>query len=179
MVSRLPGMVRLLTGGTVGAAVMSGVGLPAGALIGAVAGAVVVQALTAVRSRRSGRDNGAALSLPRPLRVVGQIVLGALAGSFLTVQTLVSVGQAAPVLVLYVSVLLASTVALGRVLVTRYGVDPSTAVLAAAPGGISELLVSAQEQGAAMQVVLTIHMFRVLVVVLGVLPVMLSVLAAR
>ena len=54
----------------------------------------------------------------------------------------------------------------------RYDVDPLTAVLACAPGGVSEIAITASQLGAEVGIVLAIHTVRVLAVVLLVLPVL-------
>lgn len=167
-------------GGFLGASVLTLLHIPAGALIGAVSGAMAVNALSERRFPRRKRHRRAARThsraLPRPLRITGQVLLGVIAGSQLTADTLgLLLGALAPVLG-YVAVLLGSTVLLARYLFTRHRIDPLTAVMSAAPGGVSELLISAQRQGADLHVVLTIHMFRVLVVVLVVLPVLILTL---
>lgn len=172
----------MLAGGFLGASVLTLLHAPAGALIGAVSGAMAVNALSERRSARRKkhrRVSGTHIrALPRPLRVTGQVLLGVIAGSQLTGDTLgLLLGALAPVLG-YVAALLGSTVLLARYLFIRHRIDPLTAVMSAAPGGVSELLVSAQRQGADLHVVLTIHMFRVLVVVLVVLPILILTLEA-
>jgi membrane AbrB-like protein len=118
-------------------------------------------------------------ALPAPVRVIGQVILGVLAGERLNTQTLTTLLHSLLPVVLSVVLMLLLTMALARYLVVRRNVDPLTAVMSAAPGGISVLAITAQRQGAVMHVVLAIHLFRVLVVVLVVLPLVLQWLRAQ
>ena len=144
---------------------------------------MVVNALVARRLSKQKKQRGTSAThirvLPRPLRVTGQILLGIIAGSQLTVYTLEQLfGVLVPMLG-YVVALLTSTIVLARYLFIKFGIDPVTAVISAVPGGLSEILPFAQGQGAQLHAVLTIHMFRVLVVVLIVLPIMILNLDIR
>ncbi|WP_404287394.1 AbrB family transcriptional regulator [Glutamicibacter arilaitensis] len=173
----------LLAGGFLGATVFTLLQIPAGALVGSVGGAMVVNALVARRLSKQKKQRGTSAThiraLPRPLRITGQVLLGVIAGSQLTVYTLEQLfGVLIPMLG-YVVALLASTILLARYLFIKFGIDPVTAVISAMPGGLSEILPFAQRQGAQLHAVLTIHMFRVLVVVLIVLPIMILNLDIR
>lgn len=173
----------LLGGGLVGGTILTLLQLPAGALIGSVLGAIMVNRLgdrhferrllrASIEDSVSDRIRG----LPGSMRVTGQVLLGVFAGARLSMETLQRLAFSALPVTLSVVVLLGLTMALARYLFRRHQIDPLTAVMAAAPGGISELAVAAQRQGAAMHVVLTVHLFRVLVVVLVVLPVLILVI---
>ncbi|NOJ60061.1 hypothetical protein HMI57_09170 [Arthrobacter sp. 260] len=169
----------LLLGGSTGATVLTLLHIPAGALIGAVLGAMVVNGLGDRRVARSARWPSTVeriRGLPGPVRVTGQALLGVMAGARLSLETLQSLAVSALPVTLSVVLLLGLTMVLARYLFSRHRVDPLTAVMAAAPGGISELSVAAAKQGAAMHVVLTVHLFRVLVVVLVVLPILIFVI---
>ena len=179
--------VILLAGGFGGAALLTLVHIPAGALIGAVLGSMSVNKMTELSRRRrveplpvcEARAAPAVSSrrLPAVVRIVGQVLLGVMAGARLDSQTLSLLAAALLPLLAAVITLLGITMALARYLFLRHGIDPVTAVMAAAPGGVSELAVAAQREGAVMHVVLAFHLFRVLLVVLVVLP--LVVLAVR
>ncbi|WP_130451510.1 AbrB family transcriptional regulator [Zhihengliuella halotolerans] len=171
----------LLGGGLAGGSLLALLQVPAGALIGAVLGAMAVNRLADVVVRRSqarsSPESGRRRQrqLPAMVRIVGQILLGVLAGAQLDGETLGLLLRALGPVIAAVLVMLGCSVLLARYLVCRHHVDPLTAVMAVAPGGISELAVAAQRQGARMHVVLAIHMFRVLVVVLVVLPFLLFI----
>lgn len=182
----------LLAGGVAGALILTFLQVPAGALIGAVIGSVSANRLgdlPAARTRRrreaaaaSGLGSiapGRVRTLPGLVRIAGQVLLGVMAGTRLNGETLRVLANAAVPIATAVVVMLAVSVLLARFLIQFHRIDPVTAAMAAAPGGISELAGSAQRRGADMHVVLTIHLFRVLVVVLGVLPLMLFMLEQR
>jgi uncharacterized protein len=158
----------LLAGAAVGAWVCTLLGLPAGTLIGAVVGSAVVN--------RSALMPAGARPLPVPIRVVGLALLGCAAGVRLDADTLSALGHIALPLVASILALVALDLVLAVVLVRRYDVDPLTAVLACAPGGLSEIAVTGAQLGAQMGVLLAIHTVRVLAVVLLVLPVLVAVL---
>ena len=167
--------IVLLLGGLVGAGVLTLLRVPAGALIGSVLGAMAVNKIrdSVSRGATTGASPRAARSLPRGIRVIGQVLLGVLAGARLDQDTLSTLIRSLLPVVAAVVLMLAASLVLARYLVRHRDVDPLTAVMAAAPGGISELAITAQQQGARMHVVLTVHLFRVLVVVLLVLPALL------
>jgi uncharacterized protein len=158
----------LLAGGAVGAAVFTLLGLPAGTLIGAVVGSALANR---VRVSSSGP-----LPLPAPVRVVGLALLGCAAGVRLDAHTLTALGHIALPLAGALAALVALNLLLAVVLVRRYDVDPLTAILACAPGGLSEIAVTGSQLGAQMGVLLAIHTVRVLAVVLLVLPLLVAVL---
>lgn len=163
----------LLAGGTAGAAALTAVHLPAGPLVGAVVGSALVR-----RYGESVRPDGR-WTLPSPVRLVGLVLLGCVAGVRLDADTLRTLGRIALPLGGAVVALLLVNVAVATVLVRRYRIDPVTAVFACAPGGVSELAVTAQEKGARLEVVLAVHMVRVITVVLVVLPLLVLVLGHR
>ena len=170
----------LLAGGSAGATLLTLLQLPAGALIGSVAGSMAVNGVAdaIARRRAPAGETPTRVRLPRAVRIVGQVLLGVLAGARLGAETLQTLAiSAVPVLVAVV-LLLGLSMLLARYLFSRHGVDPLTAVMATAPGGISELASVAEQRGAAMHIVLAIHLFRVLVVVLVVLPIVLLILRA-
>lgn len=158
----------LLVGGAAGAAALTTLRVPAGALIGAVVGSALVN-----RARRSSVD---AEGLPAPVRTVGLILLGCTAGVQLETTTLLTLAHVAVPLVASIVVLLLLDLALAVVLARRYEIDPLTAVLACAPGGVTEIAVTASRLGARLGPVLAIHTVRVLAVVLLVLPALVATL---
>jgi membrane AbrB-like protein len=160
------GSVKLLAAGAAGAAALTLLHVPAGTILGAVVGSAIANG-----TRPSG-------SLGRPLVVIGLVLLGASAGASLrasSVETLI--GITAP-LVASILGLLALDVLLALYLHRRHGVDRVTALYACAPGGLSELVLAAETDGARLQMVVAVHVVRILVVVVVALPLLVIVLGA-
>ena len=151
-------------GGLVGATLLVLLNVPAGGIIGAVAGSA---ATSGFRSRPPP---------PYGVRVVGLVLLGCAAGVRLDIQTLETLWHLIVPLFVAVGLLLALDVGLATVLVHRYSVDPVTALLACAPGGVSEMSVLADEANARTGIVIAIHVVRVATVVLVALPLLLLLL---
>lgn len=152
---------------TAGAALLTLLRVPAGALVGAVLGSAVAS----VRSRTGG--------YPRGLRVGGMVLLGCAAGAQVTSESLPTLlAMLAPTL-LGVAVLLVLDVGLALILHYRFGLDIPTALLACAPGGVSEIASIAAEVGAKSGIVVSIHVLRVLLVVLIALPLVVGILGAQ
>ncbi len=155
-------LARLLAGALTGALVFTVLRVPAATVVGSVVGSVVVN-----------RWRPAVFHHPLPvkaLRTVGLVLLGCVAGARLDAETLRTIAGLAVPLLTGVALLLVLELALAALLIVRYGVDAVTAVLAFAPGGLSEITLTADEMGARMSVVLAVHMVRVLAVVLVLLP---------
>jgi uncharacterized protein len=161
---RAPAGALAVGGGLVGATLLVLLNVPAGGIVGAVAG-------SAVAAGFRGR--------PPPaygVRVVGLVLLGCAAGVRLDMQTLETLVHLIVPLLVAVGLLLALDVGLATVLVRRYAVDPVTALLACAPGGVSEMSVLADEANARTGIVIAIHVVRVATVVLVALPLLLLLL---
>lgn len=154
--------IYFLGGGVAGAIVLSLLGVPAGALIGAVVGSALVNR-TPLRA-----DEG----LPVAVRVAGLMMLGTVAGGQLDPAALSTLFALSISIIVMVVALIGLDLLLARVLVKRYGLDPVTAVLACAPGGLSEVAAISQVLGARTGIILAIHTVRILVVVLVVLPIL-------
>lgn len=162
--------VTVLLASAACAGVLTLLRLPAGPLIGAVIGAAAVNR---VRPEQDARP------LPAWVRVTGLVLLGCVAGARLDLSTLESlVRMALPLLAAIIGLLVLDLV-LAWVLVRHYDVDALTAVMACAPGGVSEIAFTAAQAGARMGVVLAIHGVRVLVVVTVALPLLLIWVAER
>lgn len=148
----------LLAGGAAGGVLLTLLHVPAGAIVGAVIGSA------AVNGTVPGRP------LARPVRMSGLVVLGCIAGARLTPDSIRQLLLLVGPLVVGALLLLVLDVLLARLLSRRYGVDPVTALFACAPGGVSEVVVVAEQAGAQVDVVVAIHLVRVLFVVLVALP---------
>ncbi|MGH3344157.1 MAG: AbrB family transcriptional regulator [Carbonactinosporaceae bacterium] len=163
----LPPGLLALGGGSAGAALLVLLHVPAGGIVGAVAGSAAVSGLRAHTPP------------PRAVRIVGMVLLGCAAGVRLEAHTLRTLfGLVVPLLVA-VAVLLVVDVLLAVLLTRRYGVDPATALLACAPGGVSEIAVLAHTSGARVGIVVAVHVVRVITVVVVALPLLLAVLGRR
>ncbi|WP_193312838.1 AbrB family transcriptional regulator [Georgenia subflava] len=166
---RVAGVVRVLVGASAGAALLSVLGVPAGVLLGSVLGAALANRAVPGLS---------VVQMPRGVRVVGFVLLGCVTGVQLEPAALATLGHVIGPLLGAVAVLLCLNIVLALVLVRRYDVDPMTAVLATAPGGVSEIVGVAMDRGARISLVLAVHSVRVLVIVLIALPLLLAYLSA-
>ncbi|EST38735.1 hypothetical protein N566_05830 [Streptomycetaceae bacterium MP113-05] len=159
-------VARLLAGALTGALVLGLLRVPAATVVGAVVGSALVN-----RWRPAAFDH----VLPvRALRTVGMVLLGCVAGARLDAETLWTIAGLAVPLLTGVALLLLLEMLLAALLITRYGIDAVTAVLAFAPGGLSEITLTAREMGARMSLVLAVHVARVLAVVLLLLPILVA-----
>ena len=159
--------VLIVAAATVGAALLTLLRVPAGALVGAVLGSAVAS----ISTRKGG--------FPRGLRVGGMVLLGCAAGAQVSSESLPTLlAMLAPTL-LGVVVLLVLDVALALVLHRRFGLDLPTALLPCAPGGVSEMASISAEAGAKSGIVASIRVLRVLLVVLITLPLVVGVLGAQ
>ncbi len=129
-------------------------GVPAGALIGAMVGVATIGLLGAPTV---GSGN--------LLRFAAFVVIGWELGSQVTKETLESVRQAAvPILVVVGGLLIAS--GLLALLLRGAGLDPVTAFLAASPGGLSQMAALSTEFGANPVLVSVVHLIRIVTVLL-------------
>lgn len=167
-VAAVVGILRVLAGAAVGAYVLHLLRVPAGILLGAVIG-------SALANRAIPRTR--AVTMPRGVRVVGFVVLGALTGVRLEAEALRVLGRIALPVLGAVAVLLLVNILLALVLVRRYKVDAMTAVLATAPGGLSEIVGVSMDWGARTSLVVAIHSVRVMVIVLVALPLLVAFLS--
>jgi uncharacterized protein len=162
-------LAPLLTGSGLGL-LLTWLQLPAGALVGAVVGSALVA------DGRAARDRPGRRRLDAAVRVGGMVLLGCVSAARLDQDTLRSMLRICGPVFSGVVVLLALNVVLARWLVRRHGIDPTTAVLACAPGGFSELSVMAVREGADVGTVAVVHVCRVLIVVLALVPILVLVL---
>ena len=175
-IERSAEVVLLLLAGLAGAAALTLLSLPAGALVGSVVGAFGGSRLLLALRLHAGRDfsdNRSSVNVPRGIHVIGQVILGVVAGAQLSHEGLMALVTALPLILVSVAIVLLTSLIMARHLVRRHNVQPVTAIVATAPGGLSELAASAQSRGADISIVLLIHVVRVLVVVLIALPLVL------
>jgi len=151
-----PRVAALLGGAAVAGLAADAVNVPAGALLGALAGAFLVNvAWPGPRLARAFRTSGKALS---------GTVIGL---TFTPAMLAVAIGLA-PVVVLGVGALILTGLGMSVVLHRRFGWDVPTALYACTPGGLSELAATSEDVGANTQVVIAVHTVRVVaIVVLG------------
>ena len=147
----------LLTGGVAlaGAAIATGLRLPAGPLLGAMlgVGALRMSELPAV-------------DIPDWGRFLIYSAVGWLLGLSFSPQTPEVLRQALVPVLVTVGAFLVFGFLLAVALRAFAGLDTWTAVLAAAPGGIAQMGVLASTTGAVVPVVMTVHVLRILSVVL-------------
>ena len=155
-----------LLAGAAGGLLLTWLRVPAGTLVGAVLGSAAA---------------GGVVNAPRHpvqgwLRTAGLVLIGCVSAARLDGESLETMARIALPVLGAVVLLLVLNAALARWLIERHGIDPATAVLACAPGGLSELSVLAVTERADVSTVTVIHLVRVLLVVLVVLPALVFVL---
>jgi uncharacterized protein len=141
----------------VGAFVLERAKVPAGALLGGVLGAAVVNVLWV--------EGAAALS--PSVRFVAFALLGWSIGSTITRDSLQSLSDHAALLGIAVVVLLLFSGVLAVVLAKVGGLDSMTSYLATSPGALSQMSVMASELGADPLIVVSVHTTRVIIVLLS------------
>lgn len=138
-----------------GGAVATGLGIPAGAMIGAL----VAVAAANLLSGRSSR-------VPPKLVFAGRGLLGTVIGSAINRQTLELLGNAIlPTFILSIG-LLASCVALGFITARLAKLDRATTLCSLMPGGMGEMTSIASDLGADVRVVAALHVLRLIVILL-------------
>jgi membrane AbrB-like protein len=146
-------VVALLGAAAVVGLTAEALNVPAGALLGALAGAFVVNvAWPGPRLARMFRTGGKALS-------------GTVVGLSFSPAMLALAAGLAPVVVLGVGVLIVTGLAMSLVLHRRFGWDLPTALYACTPGGLSELAATSEDVGANAQIVVAVHTVRVVAIV--------------
>jgi membrane AbrB-like protein len=147
-------VLRTLIPALVGALLLDRLGVPAGALIGAMIGAAAVNFF--------GFE---AAATPLWLRFAALAVIGWEIGRSITPDRLDAIRGALLPMVAVVIGLLVSGAAIAFVL-TRFGIDAPTAFLAASPGGVSQMGAISADVGADAALVVTVHLMRVITVVM-------------
>jgi uncharacterized protein len=159
-----PAGLHALLGGLAGGGLLALLQVPAGGIVGAVAGSALAAGM---RSHPPP---------PYVVRVAGLVLLGCAAGVRLETGTLQTLLHLAVPLLLAVAALLAVDVVLAAVLVRRCGLDPVTALLACAPGGVGEITMLAHDANARTGIVVAVHVVRVVAAVLVLMPLLLALL---
>jgi len=147
----------LLTGGVAlaSAALATVLRLPAGPLLGAMLGVGILRIYALP-----------AADIPDWGRFVIYTAVGWLLGLSFSAQTPAVLREALVPILVTVGTFLVFGVLLAVALRSLAGLDTWTAVLAAAPGGIAQMGVLAASTGAVVPVVMTVHVLRILSVVL-------------
>ncbi|MGH8905880.1 MAG: AbrB family transcriptional regulator [Egibacteraceae bacterium] len=130
--------------------------IPAGAMIGAT---VAVAALNL-----SGRVG--VVDLPEPAQFLTFTALGWMIGVSFTPQTVAVLRTAAVPVLLIVGMLIGAGALLAWGLSAWAGIDSATAFLAAAPGGLSQMVAVSAAIGADSPLVATVHTVRLVAVLL-------------
>lgn len=173
-----------LLAGAAGGLLLTWLRVPAGTLVGAVLGSAAAGSLA--RGRRGRQEPERASGPERPsepehplqrwARTGGLVLIGCVSAARMDRESFHMLGRVALPVLGAVLLLLVLDAALARWLIKRRHIDPATAVLACAPGGLSELSVLAVKEGTDVGTVTVVHLLRVLLVVLVVLPLLVHVL---
>jgi hypothetical protein len=151
---RIGRTLMLLAGAFTGGLAAEALRIPAGAVLGAVLGAL------AVNLARPGPR------LPRPFREVGKILLGTVVGLSFAPELLATVGELLVPVAVGVVLMIMAGLGISVVLHRVFAWDMPTALYASTPGGLSELAVTSEEVGARMHVVVAVHTVRVIAIVI-------------
>jgi len=129
-------------------------GVPAGAVLGAVVGALAVN--VAWPGHR----------LPKPFREVGKILLGSVVGLSFAPELMAAIGQLIAPIAVGVVLLVMAGLGVSLALHRWFGWDMPTALYASTPGGLSELALTSEEAGAKTHIVVAVHTVRVATIVM-------------
>ena len=128
--------------------------IPAGAFLGAL---IAVMAVNVI-----GKTE---VNLPPGSSFVAYVLLGMVVGNTITAESIEAVRQWIPQ-VIVISVVLLVVGGLIAVILIRQGVDPATAFLASAPGGLTQMTALGTEIGANVALITVAHVVRVVAVFL-------------
>jgi membrane AbrB-like protein len=161
------GWILLLAAGALGAFIFLRLRLPGGSFLGAMLASAAVGLLMTQPQ-----------TFPPILRSVGLVLLGIGAGSAIERQALQRLRRVLPVATLLVLLLIATSYAIGRIVLAVSGdaALPATVILGVMPGGASGMAAAAIDLGADLPIVASMHSLR-LVIVFGLLPLMLRGIA--
>jgi uncharacterized protein len=147
-------LIRTLLAALAGGVVLDRLNIPAGSLIGAMVGVAAVNLL-----------GSQAVGPPSVLRFAAFLVIGWELGAQIEHSAIEQMrGAIVPILVVVGGLL--ATGALLAIILHTAGLDPITAFLSAAPGGLSQIGALAVEFRANAVVVSIVHLIRVIAVIL-------------
>ena len=154
----LTNLLPVLVAGLFGALVGRRLGVPAGVLTGTIVGVGVAQAV---------------LGFPEVPAMPGlnqslQVLVGIMVGLRITRTSVRSGVQALVPATLLTAAFIASSVGAALAVISLTGVDPMTALFAAAPGGLTEMASVGASLGADGAVVAAVHLVRLLLVIAAV-----------
>lgn len=142
------------------------VGLPQGALLGALIAVAVVNTTGVVHIQK----------LPSPAIFMMYALIGIELGAGVDKATFSALSKAWLPSVLFVALLLLMTVGASLFMVRFFGLDLATALFGTSPGAISGITALAADTGANVAVVVAIHTLRVTALVVA-MPIIYKVLA--
>ena len=148
--------ITVLTAGA-GAFVARGVGIPAGAIIGAISATVVLN----IVSKKGW--------FPKSAKAVVQTFAGSYLGSQITIEAIASLRYLLVPMILVIIQVLVMAFATSWVLSRCTPMDRVTALFSSVPGGISEMGMIAEEMGLRVPDIILMHTCR-LIVIISVLP---------
>ena len=151
---RVHWLVCVLVGGA-GGYFFNWLGIPAGSVLGAMLSVAVLQI--------AGLNFA---PLPAPLRTGAQILMGIFIGATFNAQTLVELRASFVIVVATTIATVTSSLFLARFVQRWLNLDIQTALLACAPGGLTQMAIIADELGAQTFVVSLFQLTRVVCVVL-------------
>lgn len=138
--------------------------IPAGALIGSI----VASALYNILSSKG--------YIPYNFRLVAQMVVGGYIGLSFSRNSLFQIKSSILPLLLMVVGMFAFSILMGLFLHKVAGIDLATAMLGTAPGGIAEMSILADSYGADVSIVASMHLIRIVSIVIFLPPVIRKVL---
>ncbi len=151
----MPQALQLLAAGTAGAVLLHWLGVPAGLYIGAM---LSVAALKLLRPRIGNP--------PSAFKYIGGALLGTAVGSTFNRPLLARMGSLLlPTIGATLAIILIGMV-LGRVLSRLTGLDLATALFSLTPGGVAEMVATAQDTAADITAVATLQLLRLASVLL-------------
>ncbi len=136
-----------------GAVLFHALGVPLAYILGAMVGSALAANLVGP------------LALTRPMRRLGQLIVGTAVAAVLDGAVVAELARLAPVMLLAAVLANGVAVALAGPLAWLAGTDRTTALLAALPAGMAEMATLARELGGQDQIVALVHTLRVVLVV--------------